>query len=164
MDFSENDFEMMWVYRTKEDEAKRIKTFFPVCVCGNKNLMYAVACIRCHACGRGHSYQAFQKKKEECYRLSRFHDGHTRKFKQYKPPQRATPVRINLRTGETTKITWKEYAEAKRPTKTYTCPKCKKQYSWTGAHYAMGISPPLIRINNEEMCFPCARTTFFSEK
>lgn len=161
---TEGNLAVTWTYRNEADRIKKVRTYIVVCVCQNSKLMLAQVCVRCHNCGRGHSYEEFLKKKIQAEKMANLADAHKQKIKQWRPPRPKNPIRLNVKTAQLENISWDDYTRIKRPTIKYICPKCKREYLWGNAQYIAGVSPPLLVVDNELQCFTCLRVKFKSEK
>src|SRR3990167_1029624 len=157
-DIKSNNLEIEFFYKTEMDKAARRKTFTVVCRCGNRKLMLARACVRCHECGRGHDYMTFLKKKEECYRSAFAEDGRTGRIKQWTPEKTDTNIyQLNAQTGEI-KIVDGKYA-SKMKTQYFYCSSCRRSLPWTNENRLKGIGPPVAEWGEgkQEKCFDCIR-------
>lgn len=151
-----SNLEIEFLYKTEEDKLIKRKTYTVVCRCGNRKLMLAKDCVRCHECGAGHDYETFLKKKEECYQLALSGDGRTGRIKQWEEPNNSSVVpRFNPRTGELTFVDKKTIPKIK--TRYFYCSACKRSLPWTNEDKLAGIPPPIVDFKDGERCFDCIR-------
>src|SRR3990167_6287802 len=163
-DVKENNLDIGYFYRNEKDKLLKRRAYIVVCRCGNEKLMFAPGAVRCQSCGRGHDYGTLLKYKQKAEKLAKFSDGRRGRIKQWRPVPQQGVAMVDLKTGKTRSIP-KEYLDIikKKIPKTFICPKCKKSIAWTMTHFLSGVSIPLITIDSEEMCYPCARKKFHSD-
>ena len=154
--FLDDDLEI--VFQDELRNGNTVRRYFFVCVCGEKELMFANHCLACNTCGKRHSYLAYIKAQERTAKIINSEDLRG-KVKQWIP---VAPKEIVVINGMTREVTTKERTnrqiDRKKVRAIITCTGgCGRRFEWLEGHFEDGISPPTLTIEDKEICYDCLR-------
>ena len=87
-------------------------------------------------------------------------------MKQYIPQRPKEKIRLNAHTKQVIRLPFqdKTIKDPLKVLKEFFCKECNKNYKWTQLHYDLGVSPPMVTVNNKESCIACVRRRLRANK